>query len=58
MQNNENKDGLESERRRKLFTDYMMSPEMQEKRLGRLRINDAAERRKDAQGMVWQLCER
>ena len=48
----------ESDRRRALFDAYMMSPEMQIKRVERLKINDAADRRKEAQVMVWNLCMR
>lgn len=48
----------ESSRRAGLFSDYMMSTEMQDKRVQRLKINDAADRRKEAQVMVWNLCMR
>lgn len=53
-----NIDRVESERRKGLFEAYMMSEEMQEKRVQRLKISDAADRRKEAQVMVWNLCMR
>lgn len=49
---------VESERRRRLFDSYINSPEMAEKRILRLQINDAADRKKEAQLMTWQLCQR
>ena len=48
----------ESQRRAEIFHEYMNSEEMQDKRMARLKINDAAMRKKEAQAMVWNLCMR
>lgn len=48
----------ESRRRRELFEAYMNSPEMAEKRLQRLKINDAGDNNAEARAMIWELCRR
>ena len=48
----------ESKRREQLFRDYMLSEEMAKKRLDRLKLNDAADRRLEARTMLYQLCKR
>lgn len=48
----------ESKRREKLFRDYMLSDEMAARRLERLKLNDASERRIEARTMLYQLCKR
>lgn len=48
----------EYERRAKLFEEYIMSPEMQEKRIMRLKINDACLNKAEARALTLQLCVR
>lgn len=48
----------EFERREQLFREYMLSPEMQEKRLQRLKLNDAGANKAEARAMLWNLCAR
>lgn len=45
-------------RRAQVFRDYMNSPEMQEKLLQRLKINDATGRNAEARAMTYELCRR
>jgi len=49
---------LENERRKKLFIDYMHTPEYQEKLLLRVKINDACSRSAEARAATWNLCAR
>lgn len=58
MEVNANPERIESERRRALFDSYLMSTEMHEKRMLRLQLNDAGNRKKEAQAMIWNLCHR
>lgn len=48
----------EMERRASLFDSYMLSPEMQAKRIERLKVNDAGNSKLEARAYIWNLCTR
>lgn len=54
----DNLDNNEIERRKKLFDDYIKSPEYQEKLISRLKVNDACLKSSEAKGLSWNLCAR
>ena len=51
-------DSSEFARRDELFKTYMLSDEMQEKRMNRLKLNDAGLNKIEARAMLWELCSR
>lgn len=48
----------EFERRKKQFTEYLLSPIYQEKLMTRLQLNSAGEERTQARAYTWHLCAR
>ena len=48
----------ETERRKKLFQDYLHSEDYQKKLVQRLQINDACGKKSEARGITWNLCAR
>lgn len=48
----------ETERRKKLFQDYLHSEDYQKKLIQRLQINDACLKKIEARGITWNLCAR
>lgn len=58
IQEEENLQEHETERRRKLFLDYINSSGYQEKLIQRLQINDACLNKAEARSMTWNLCAR
>lgn len=49
---------LESERRKRVFREYLFSSEYQEKIKLRLKVNDACSRSAEARANTWNLCAR
>jgi hypothetical protein len=49
---------LESERRKRVFREYLFSPEYQDRVKLRLQINDACARSAEARAATWNLCAR
>lgn len=48
----------ENSRRKKVFHDYLVSKEYQDKLIQRLQLNDAAEHNVEARTYLWHLCAR
>jgi hypothetical protein len=48
----------EIQRRQKLFEDFQATEDYREKIIQRLKLNDAANRRTEARGTLWNLCAR